>query len=301
MQQLKNNIKKLPVIRQWFQRRHLKQELELTQQQLMLAVQSIESISLYNLASCSLAPSSALITSLTSYGTRVQTVHHTILSLLCQSVRPQKIILWLAEDEFTLAVLPKTLLNLQQYGLKIAFCKDIRSYKKLIPTLKVYPNENIVTVDDDVIYPFDHLKKLLTAHKKFPKAVICHRAHRMVKGKHDNIVDYLKWQFDVAERLPAKDIFPVGIGGVLYPAGCFDEEVLNDDAFMRLAPAADDLWFKMMAIKKGTLAKVVDEPILYADYLQIPLTQVQSLWQNNQMANNTQLMAILSAYPEVEL
>jgi len=301
MQQLKNSIKKLPIIRQWFQLRQLKNERQLTHRQLALAVKSIELSSQQKLATHTIVPASSLLISLTSYGARVQTVHHTILSLLCQSIRPQKIILWLAENEFNLSDLPKSLLGLQQNGLEIAFCPDIRSYKKLIPTLKAYPNKTIATFDDDVIYPVDHLEKLLMAHKAFPNAVICHRAHRMVKDNQGSFVDYLKWQFDIAERLPAKDIFPVGIGGVLYPAGCFDEEVLNEEAFMSLAPTADDLWFKMMAIKKDTLAKVIDEPMPYDDYLQIPLTQTQSLWQNNQANNNIQLQAILTAYPEIEL
>lgn len=299
-------LKKLPIIKFWFHHKILQQRIKTTEQQLQLSIKMIE---ICNEKYLSLRTEDSRLStncyngliSITSYGIRVQTVHHTILSLLCQSVLPKKIILWLAEDEFNLAELPKSLVALQQYGLEIVFCQDIRSYKKLIPTLKTYPNTTIVTFDDDIIYPVDHLEKLLVTHKQFPEVVICHRAHRIIKDEQGQVVDYLKWQFDVAEHLPAKDIFPVGIGGVLYPANCFDEEVLNDTAFMNLAPSADDLWFKTMTIKHGTLAKVIDNPMPYLDYLQIPLTQAQSLWQNNQANNSVQLQAILKAYPQVEL
>lgn len=306
MQQLKNNIKKLPVIRQWFQRRYLKQELELTQKQLILAVQSIESISRYNLASCSLAPPSALITSLTSYGTRVQTVHHTILSLLCQSVRPKKIILWLAEDEFTLAVLPKALLDLQQYGLEIAFCKDIRSYKKLIPTLIANPNESIVTFDDDVIYPTEQLEKLLIASKQFPNAIICNHARKIVINKNGIVAPYREWKFIEQHDKTLHDkaqhgILPVGIGGVLYPENSLHKDVHKAELFMSLSPKADDLWFKAMAIKNNTKTVVVDDPQPYKDYLLIPNSQKNSLWQENKTNNDLQLAAILNYYPEVKV
>lgn len=298
-------IKKLPIIRAWQKCRRGQYSLTVSQQQLLLAIKHIEEqgkkvLTIERKKATSMSDNS-LIVSLTSYGERINTVHLTIQSILLQSVYASKVILWLAESEFTLFNLPKPLVDLQQYGLTIRFCEDIRSYKKLIPTLKAYPNTTIVTFDDDVIYPANHLEKLLEAHEKFPEAVICHRAHRMIKDEQGNIVDYLKWQFDVTESTPVKDIFPIGIGGVLYPANCFDEEVLNEDALMRLAPSADDLWFKVMASKKGRLTKVVDNPMPYNNYLHIPLTQAQSLWQNNQTNNDTQLHAILASYPTIKL
>lgn len=301
----KTFIKKLPIIRAWQKCRRSQYSLTVSQQQLLLAIKYIEEqgkkvLTIERKKATSMSDNS-LIVSLTSYGERIHTVHLTIQSILLQSVHASKVILWLAESEFTLFNLPKPLVDLQQYGLTIRFCEDIRSYKKLIPTLKAYPNTTIVTFDDDVIYPANHLEKLLEAHEKFPDAVICHRAHRMIKDEQGNIVDYLKWQFDVTESMPVKDIFPIGIGGVLYPANCFDEEVLNEDALMRLAPSADDLWFKVMASKKGRLTKVVDNPMPYNNYLHIPLTQAQSLWQNNQTNNDTQLHAILASYPTIKL
>lgn len=95
-----------------------------------------------------------LIVSLTSYGCRVNSVALTIESIFQQTVKPNRIILWLSSDEFLcLEDLPYSLRKLQERGLDILFCEDIRSFKKLIPTIKLYPEADILTIDDDVLYP----------------------------------------------------------------------------------------------------------------------------------------------------
>ena len=45
--------------------------------------------------------SNGIIVSLTTFGKRINNVHLTIESIFRQTIRPEKIILWLAESEFT--------------------------------------------------------------------------------------------------------------------------------------------------------------------------------------------------------
>ena len=94
-----------------------------------------------------------LIVSLTSYPTRIGTVHKTIETILCQTERPDRIILWLAPEQFPKAALglPRKLKRLTKYGLEIQWYHDIKSYKKLIPALHQYPDAIIVTADDNVL------------------------------------------------------------------------------------------------------------------------------------------------------
>ena len=63
----------------------------------------------------------------------------TIKTLLKQTVKPDKVVLWLAEEQFPQKEneLPSELLELQNFGLTIKWCTDIRSYKKLIPAFNV--------------------------------------------------------------------------------------------------------------------------------------------------------------------
>jgi len=86
-----------------------------------------------------------IIISLTSYPSRIKFVHIAINSLLHQSIKPYKIILWLAKSQFLNGNkdLPKNLLDLIEKGLTIEYYDskiDIKSYHKLIPTLKKFPN-----------------------------------------------------------------------------------------------------------------------------------------------------------------
>ena len=81
-----------------------------------------------------------VIISLTSYPLRINYVHKTIKSLLEQTLKPKKIILWLAESEFPNKNkdLPKNLLLLKNNIVSIKYYKEnIKSYKKLIPTLEI--------------------------------------------------------------------------------------------------------------------------------------------------------------------
>ena len=95
-----------------------------------------------------------VVVSLTSYGRRVsKSVPYTIFSILKQTVEPEEIVLWLDYDNWNKDNLPFSLRRMIEWKrLKVMFCKDIRSYKKLIPALEEYSDKAIVTVDDDVYY-----------------------------------------------------------------------------------------------------------------------------------------------------
>ena len=95
-----------------------------------------------------------VVVTLTSYGRRVgTTVIHVLKSLLLQSRRPDRIILWLDNINFSHEKLPARLARFcSKYGIEIRFCEDIRSYKKLVPALQLCPNDILVTVDDGEIF-----------------------------------------------------------------------------------------------------------------------------------------------------
>jgi len=195
-----------------------------------------------------------IIVSLTTYGTRLFDVYLTIESIMQQSCKPNKIVLWLS-DELSDIILPKTLQNQQERGLEINFCKDIRSYTKLIPTIKKYPDSIIITIDDDALYHFDLVENLIIEHKKYPKLIIGCRIHRMKLKSKNKLKKYNSW----ISRYSGYDVsplnFPTGVGGVLYPPNCFNEEVFNEEVFLDICKYADDVWFKAMALYNGTMSK----------------------------------------------
>lgn len=241
-----------------------------------------------------------MIISLTSYPARIKTVHQTIYSLLTQSICADEVILWLAEEQFPNQEkdLPQELLALTKIGLKIEWCHDIKSFKKLIPALKKYPEAIIITADDDVLYPKDWLEKLLLSYVKNPKAVHCHRAHCMTFADN-RLKPYSEWIWHIKNDILNYNNLFTGVGGVLYPPHCLYQDVLNEEKFMHLCPQADDIWFWAMAVKNNTPIKVVENNITKLNF--VDGTQEQALWHSNVQGgqNDVQLQNVLQEYPEI--
>ena len=63
--------------------------------------------------------------------------------------------------------------------LEVRYCKDIRSYKKLIPALRSYPDDAIITIDDDAIYHIDLIEKLVNSYIKDPQFIYFNRGRRI--------------------------------------------------------------------------------------------------------------------------
>ena len=190
-----------------------------------------------------------IIVSLTSFGSRLNEVHITIESLLNQTMPPNKIVLWLDEkyrDSITI-FLKRQL----KRGLEIEFCKDIGSYTKLIPCLKMYPKDIIITVDDDIIYSFDFIEHLVDAYNKNPSNIYFYRGHKILMDSKNELKSYFKW---VEAGAKGKSImnFPTGVGGILYPPDSLNKEIFNEEIFLKICPHADDVWFKAMSLMNKT-------------------------------------------------
>ena len=140
-----------------------------------------------------------VIVSLTSYKPRINDVKYVIYSLLNQTFAPDKLILWLDEDSFPRREenLPQDLLELQKFGLTIDWCENLRSYKKLIPALEKYPDDIIVTADDDLFYRPDWLKILYDEHLTNPYCVIGHYVLRVRLNIHGNPYPFNTWYSSV--------------------------------------------------------------------------------------------------------
>lgn len=200
-----------------------------------------------------------IVISLTTFPGRIQIVHKTIRTILSQSlVKPDIVELWLAEEQFPLkeAELPQKLLELKKYGLLISWYDDIRSYKKLVPALRKYKDDIIVTTDDDVYYSNDWLQKLYMAYENDKSSIHCHRATKFYMEKSEfEIIPGGKEFYSTPSFLNKL----VGVGGVLYPPGSLNDSVLDEDLFMKIAQTNDDIWFWLMAVKEKTKISVVAE------------------------------------------
>ena len=77
-------------------------------------------------------------------------------------MKPDEIILWLAEEQFNgIDSLPKALLEQQKRGLTIRFCDDLRSHKKYYYTMQEYPRDIVILVDDDIVLSKRYYKEIM--------------------------------------------------------------------------------------------------------------------------------------------
>jgi hypothetical protein len=221
-----------------------------------------------------------LIISLTSIPERYNKLHLCIEALLRQSIKPDHLILWLSDTD---TKIPNSLQNLTKRGLEIRFCKDIRSFKKIIYTLIEFPSALIVTADDDTFYPSTWLEALFLAYQKEPEFIHCHRAHLITKNSEGTIKRYKEWKF-CAEGIeyPSLLLFPTGEGGVLYAPGMLNKEVTNEKLFTSLCPTQDDVWLKAMSLLNNNYCKKISRQ--KTSFTQIKGTQKKALWKENTAA-----------------
>jgi hypothetical protein len=230
-----------------------------------------------------------LIVSLTSYPARYATLALTLKCLLAQSIKADKTILWIAHED--MASLPKSITGLQGHGLEIRPCKNIRSYKKIIPALAAFPEAFIATADDDVYYSSDWLEKMVSLAGN--NTIVCHRAHMVSFDESGNLEPYDEWHFDETAVSPI--LFPTGVGGVLYAPGSLAQEVLDEAEFTRLCPSADDVWLFWMGRRAGSSYVTAG-----TNWSPVPWkgTQTSALYLTNvgQSANDEQIKGMIRTY-----
>lgn len=218
-----------------------------------------------------------LIVSLTSYPPRFGTLELTLACLCDQTVRADRIILWVAEADTE--QLPNEIRwNMRQAGVEIRTCEDIGPYKKLIPALREFPDAYIVTADDDLHYPADWLETLV---RDFDGSITCLWGHA-VEG------DTINWR-----RLArnGEEVLPGSGAGVLYPPNSL-HPMISDRRYAELCPTGDDLWYYWMAKLAGSDIRKVGKFKLI-NWLE---SQHVALWNTNNEQNDAMDANLRAAY-----
>ena len=219
-----------------------------------------------------------IIVSLTSFPAAIPYAVQAIRSVLNGSLLPDKVVLYLTFSQFGEKGIPQELLELAESNpiFEIRdYGEDIRSYRKLIPALKDFPNDTIVTVDDDVYYHRHMLRDLVRLHDQLPQAVLAHRVRKVLLDVPYREWRKYKWHDFIFKKYHFSHLaMQTGVGGVLYPPHSLDERMLNPALFMEMAPTNDDVWFWAAAVSRGTYvvplpngqrtAKGVGKPMEYS-------------------------------------
>ena len=184
------------------------------------------------------APNSTpIFISLTTTPKRIPKIFETLKSLLDQSVKVDKIyvcIPYTFKRTGEPYQVPELLLNLK--SVEIVRCEDFGPGTKLLPILNIVsPDDKIIYLDDDNIYPYTLVETLVKKSDQYPNSALC------VAG--------LKVNFDTFETFKTvskKDDFVdivQGYGGVLVKPRFFSEKVYELNLAPKEARLSDDFWF----------------------------------------------------------
>lgn len=245
-----------------------------------------------------------VIVSLTSFPAAILYAVQAINSILNGTVLPDKVILYLTASQFPEGEIPFELLELKENKLfEVRFYEEnIRSYTKLIPALKDFPNDIIVTIDDDVRYDKNMLRVLLRLHDRFPDAILAHRAKKIKLNAPYRKWKKYRWYHFVFKRIHSSyRNIQTGVGGVLYPPHSLKKEMIDSELFKAIAPTTDDIWFWAAAVANGT--KIIPVPFGYNKPRGLKKPKGLSLKTTNFKSgidlNSESLKKILKKYPEI--
>ena len=155
-----------------------------------------------------------IIVSLTTWSKRIGNLPVVLDTIFNQSMQPDLIVLNLAFNE----IIPNDIqLYINAHNIEINRVPDTKVYKKIIPTLKKYPNDCIISIDDDWLYPEGMIADLIKMHTLYPNYPIsgndvvlfglqCHCGCSSLT-KADFFGDYLNQIDDeIINKCPSSDI-----------------------------------------------------------------------------------------------
>ena len=157
----------------------------------------------------------------------------------------------LSEEEFPKRMLPNVIERQVERGLELLWVRrNIKSYKKLLPTIAKYADYDVLTIDDDLLYPSDFIRHFVAAQSECPRAVIG-GIGRNIREANGALLPYATWALAGPNTPPSK-LFLTGAGGVLYPASALTWRHLLDYELAReLCPTNDDIWFWAATVLSG--------------------------------------------------
>lgn len=244
-----------------------------------------------------------VIVSLTTYPERFNTIELCLKSLVMQNSKPNRIIVYLGSDSSE-APIPNQMKQYEKYGVEFRYDNNdnLKSHKKYFYAMQEFPNDVIVTADDDVIYPRDWLQSLLLSYENNRNCISARRVHLMVLNGEGELKKYNYWIDQYRKELgPSHSLIATGNSGVLYPPNSIDKRAFNVDAIKSYCFDADDIWLKCMALLAGTKYvwvpnNVVDLPAASKDGGST-LSQVNVYEQKNDLFLS-KLMDIYNIHPD---
>ena len=195
-----------------------------------------------------------LIISLTSNLNNIKNIEKVIYSILKQNVDYSlyKILLFLSKKDFNNKnQIPKNLIVLENLKkIRIIIINNFLNYEnRLIYAVKYYPNNPILLIGNNIIFPYGWLDMFINDHKKYPNDVISGLIQYFF-GKNIEIKEFIDGfkgeKYGVFNQVPDM-IFNFAIisdlGGILYPRNYFLNKTFYDSKlFRKIAKNSNEFW-----------------------------------------------------------
>jgi hypothetical protein len=227
--------------------------------------------------------------SLTTIYKNQREVLKSLESILNQTIKIDKIYLYLSEDKYLLdegfrnkEITNKNLLDfINDYDkIEIRWVKNEGPYRKLLPVLKDKWEEDciIITIDDDTIYDKRLIENMVNDYNKY-KCVISYR------GFTPKMAKFRDFDYETRDKLCHLHSFNfcTGKGGILYKPEFFyktKDLIFNDRIYLNKCKTNDDIWFYILRVINNVKAYVDTKKYMTRDL------QTNGLYFNYNKKNN---------------
>lgn len=220
------------------------------------------------------------IVSLTTFPKRLPNLWMVLYCIFRQTVRPAKIVVTLIEEEIPggKESLPSILRYFENKGVEFLFEKEnLRPHNKYFYCRQKYPNRDVITIDDDLLYYPNTIERLLRLHKQHPNCVCTNRGTRIIMNG-EVFTESRTWPKVFQYSRPSLDIIGLGYSAVFYPSSFQPSLLYNVHLIKTLSLNTDDLWLKAVEIKENVKCAIGE---YYAHPMTLPSSQEIALQKKN--------------------
>ena len=244
-----------------------------------------------------------IIASLTSYPPRIGSVNVAIQSLLAKKTLPDMILLWLYKGDFPNGRrdLPHQLTRLLAHDVKIRWVdEDLKPHKKYFWAMQEFPDDIIITFDDDLIYRNTLITELLESYRRHPKAISAARTHLITFDSNGHVTPYADWEQYIAMNrhamlgYPSSQLLATHGAGALFPPHIMPPSTFDVEGIDSCCLYGDDLWLTTHQLLAGVpvVSACLDQSLTY-----IPDSQECALFlQNIDGGRNDQMLSAIIKY-----
>ena len=187
-----------------------------------------------------------IIVSFTTWPKRDKFVPLMIETINSQSLKPDKVIMWLSEEEYPNKVIPQYLCDCvaKGYITDIMWTQSNIYAHKRWETQKLFPQAYNITVDDDILYEKDFIKDLYETSSKHPNCVTEWTTRlNIYEGNKRIDINLFDTEFLLRNQfLSGLACFPPN----LFPQDSFNFANIRDEYGIK----SDDAWIRAWLVKK---------------------------------------------------